>query len=406
MTSEDREDANPPMRTKSITASNFKSLINFKLDLAKFTCLIGLNGAGKSTVLQFVDFLGQQARGDIQGWLKERQWVPKEIGSTLTTKKNIDFSLSVTAGPEDANFSWTGSFNTMKLHCTSEHIETPDVTVSVDGGQIRMHWKTATESAPPTIPNGPISFAYEGSILSQLRDELLPSSVVEFKRYIKGIKSLDLLSPQYLRQKTRDASGSMGLGGQRLSAFFHELGREGRVKVNDALRSIYKQLEAVNTKSLRSGWKQLEVVEEFDGKRLVTEARHVNDGMLRILALLAELQSKHGFLLFDEIENGINPELVQFLIDTLMSADQQILVTTHSPLILNYLSDQSAKDGVIYLYKTKAGFTKAVPFFSIPSLDKKLSVMGPGEAFADTNLSQLQDEIENRWTEGGNVPPA
>ena len=42
------------MRIQFITANNFKSLIDFKLDLAKFTALIGLNGAGKSTQLKII----------------------------------------------------------------------------------------------------------------------------------------------------------------------------------------------------------------------------------------------------------------------------------------------------------------------------------------------------------------
>ncbi|OAD21575.1 hypothetical protein THIOM_002652, partial [Candidatus Thiomargarita nelsonii] len=36
--------------------NNFKSLVNFKFQLDKFTCLIGLNGSGKSTILQALDF--------------------------------------------------------------------------------------------------------------------------------------------------------------------------------------------------------------------------------------------------------------------------------------------------------------------------------------------------------------
>ena len=45
-----------------LEVENFKSLVNFEMDLPKFSCLIGLNGAGKSTVLQFIDFLSQLMR--------------------------------------------------------------------------------------------------------------------------------------------------------------------------------------------------------------------------------------------------------------------------------------------------------------------------------------------------------
>ena len=59
------------MRIHSIRTNGFKSLVDFRIELANFTCLIGMNGVGKSTVLQFLDFLSQLMRGDVKGWLKE-----------------------------------------------------------------------------------------------------------------------------------------------------------------------------------------------------------------------------------------------------------------------------------------------------------------------------------------------
>jgi ABC-type multidrug transport system ATPase subunit len=166
------------------------------------------------------------------------------------------------------------------------------------------------------------------------------------------------------------------------------------------LKSVYPQLEDLHTRALRSGWKQLEITEKYHGgksgllPKMTTEARHVADGMLRLIAILAERETEHRFLLFDEIENGINPELVEFVLDALVSGPQQVLVTTHSPMILNYLDDQVAREGVVYLYKTRDGQTRAIRFFDIPSIAKKLTVMGPGEAFADTDLTALRDEID------------
>lgn len=41
---------------KSVWFDNFKSLVDFKIELAKFNCVVGLNGMGKSTLLQVLDF--------------------------------------------------------------------------------------------------------------------------------------------------------------------------------------------------------------------------------------------------------------------------------------------------------------------------------------------------------------
>jgi hypothetical protein len=257
--------------------------------------------------------------------------------------------------------------------------------------------ESAGASAPSWVSR--TSFKYEGSILSALEDKELSSSILNCKSLFQGIESLDTLTPDRLRQRTRTANGTLGHGGRNLAAFIYELGPKGRKGLATGLKDAYPCLKYVNSKSLRSGWKQLYASEEFDGLKLLTDARHLNDGLLRMIAVLAEVNSKHGFLLFDEIENGINPELVELVTDTLVKAKQQVVVTTHSPMILNYLDDEIAKKGVMYLYKTPQGHTQSIPFFSIPSLNKKLTVMGPGEAFVDTNLAALASEIEEQLQE-------
>ena len=225
-------------------------------------------------------------------------------------------------------------------------------------------------------------------------------SLAGFKSYFTRLKSLELLSPELLRQTTRDPGDSMGLGGQRLAAYLHDMKSEQREQIKKRLNDAYPELMELVTRSLQFGWKKIEIAEAYRGEeaglpaKLTTGARHINDGMLRIIAVLAELQSHYLFLIFDEIENGINPELVEFLIHVLTTAQQQIVVTTHSPMILNYLEDEVAKRGVIYIYKTKEGFTKSIPFFAIPSMAKKLEAMGPGEVFVDTHLTNLQMEIQ------------
>ena len=133
--------------------------------------------------------------------------------------------------------------------------------------------------------------------------------------------------------------------------------------------------------------------ETFGTQTIETEARHINDGMLRIFAIVAQTQADHSFLLFDEIEDGINPELIETLVEFLVNTPQQILVTTHSPMILNYLEDDIAIQDVTLIYKNAGGLTRSQPFYQIPSMAKKLTVMGPGEVFVDTELVKLVDEL-------------
>ena len=134
------------------------------------------------------------------------------------------------------------------------------------------------------------------------------------------------------------------------------------------------------------------MLEQFGAQKLETEALHLNDGLLRILAVLTQAESDRSLLLLDELENGINQEVVETLVDTLLKSPQQLLVTTHSPLLLNYLPDDVARSAVQLLYKTPAGETRIRPFFAIPRIAAKLEAMGPGDAFVDTDLRLLAQE--------------
>jgi predicted ATPase len=387
------------VRIKSIHVENFKSLVDFDLDTPKFTCLIGLNGSGKSTVLQFIDFLAQQMRGNIDEWLAARGWKAGELKSKLSTRKTIDFRVIFDSGNPDLPVRWRATFNPQQLRCTSEEIDVEGARLSVSEGKLSVESSGTSSSHGNGLERSAIPFKYQGSVLSQLQDRRVGPELIEFRDVVSKIHSLDMLSPHYLRQRTRESAGSIGLGGQKLAAFLHELGTRQRRDLLKRLRDAYPHLTDLHAKSLRSGWKQLEITEKYRGEgsglfpSMTTEAHHINDGMLRLVAILAELISDHPFLLFDEIENGINPELVEFVLDALVTAEKQVMVTTHSPMILNYLNDATAADGVVYLYKTNEGHTKSIRFFSIPSLKKKLAVMGPGEAFVDTNLIELATEI-------------
>jgi predicted ATPase len=413
------------MKIKSIKVDNFKSLVGFELPLADFSCLIGLNSSGKSTILQFFDFLSQQVRGDLSGWLKKRQWEASDLNSKLTRKQNIDFEVLLShTDYGEFEIKWSASFNRKTLHCTFERIEwNNQLLLKVDNGnyqawtlqkgeEIVFPYKDDTvlrvsstgrreilsgssfSKRQEIIPgSGEIAFAYQGSVMSQIKDSLLPKEIRQLKNFFFHLHALDLLAPELLRQRTRDAGNSLGLGGEKLSAFLHEIGEAKRADIQAKLAKVYPQFRHLDILSLRSGWKSLTVQEQFGDTIVKTEARHVADGFLRMLAVFAQLSKEQSFLLLDEIENGVNPELIEFLIDELVGASPQVLITTHSPMVLNYLEDDVAIEGVIYIYKAKNGATQAIRLFDIPSMREKLTVMGAGEVYEDTSLTQLNEEI-------------
>ncbi len=195
-----------------------------------------------------------------------------------------------------------------------------------------------------------------------------------------------------MRNKSRDSDADIGLGGEKLSAYLYKIKGEQRSRLLSLLQTLYPTIVDFRIVQERAGWKHILVIEEYGEKRVESEAKHINDGLLRVLAVLSQVTGDRPVLLFDEIENGVNPEVVGGLVKVLQESQCQLIVTSHSPLILNYLTDDFAERAVQFVYRSFDGSTKARPFFSIARTSQKLEYMGPGEAFVDTSLPELAAE--------------
>lgn len=362
---------------------NFKSINWIDMHLGKFNCLVGMNGAGKSTLLQALDFAAQQMTGDIEGWLAQRGWEAKDLSCKFRKEQNIKMGLWVTLPQSGKVISWGFSFNKKEMRCTYEDFKDSDGNVLF----ISEGHSYSTHGARRTV-----GFTYQGSILSQLKDTEIPEELLELREQIRQVKSLELLSPQLLRKRARAGETDIGAGGEKLSAYLHGIKGEQRASLIGLLQLFYPALVDFKVTNLRAGWKRLSIIEQFGDHRMETDDSHINDGLLRILAVLAQTRSDRSLVLLDEIENGINPEIVERLVDTLVSSPQQIIVTTHSPMILNYLNDETARQAVQFVYKSPQGLTNVRRFFALPRINEKLAFMGPGEAFVDTNLLLLTTE--------------
>lgn len=365
-----------------IRIRNFKSLAEVTLNLDKFNCLIGMNGAGKSTVLQALDFASQIMIGQVQDWLDGRGWAIHDLSCKLRKENNISLVVDYKTVEGD-KLTWIGAINRTELRCTHEEISINGNFVFRSNGRRYSFYR-------PTWAN--IAFNFQGSLLSILKDTELPEAVLEFRNAMLHIRSLELLSPQLMRKSARVNEVDIGAGGEKLAGYLHGIKGSDRLQLVELLKHFYPRLIDFKVTNQRAGWKKLSVIEQFEGYRLETEATHISDGLLRILAVLAQSATDRTLLLLDEIENGINQEIIEKLVDTLVASPQQILVTTHSPLILNFLDDEVARKAVQFIYKTPEGESRIRRFFEIPRIGEKLAYMGPGEAFVDTDLPALTQE--------------
>lgn len=389
---------------KKITLSPFKSFDVLELSLAQFSCLVGMNGSGKSSVLQAIDFVAQMMRGDIKGWFEKRGWAENDIQPKFSPEKSYIYISVEMQADSFEDFVWTATFDMTSLSCVEEEVKYATLSEPLffkNRGEEK--YTIFEDTAKGTIHfhgrlrDFDINFNYQGSILSTLKDsqvELAPD-LVKLRNSLRQIRSLELLSPQTLRQSSplNDVVRNIGTGGEKVSAFLAGLNDEQRKKLLALLSQFYPAVEnfSVTLNAANPALNKLLITEQHAGQSLEIEATHLNDGLLRVLAILAEVEfgQNDSLVLLDEVENGINPEITEALVDFMTSSKKQILVTTHSPMVLNYLEDEVAKKSIQLVYKNTAGESRVRPFFSSPRMSEKLEYMAPGEIFVNSDLHQL-----------------
>jgi predicted ATPase len=119
---------------------------------------------------------------------------------------------------------------------------------------------------------------------------------------------------------------------------------------------------------------------------------HISDGLLRLIAFVAMSINQpncEGMFLFDEIEDGINPYLTEKIIGLFRSIikkfDQQIILTTHSPEMVNDISPEE----IVFLWKDGKGAVHNMPLFDIEELQEMLEYLNPGDAWMNIRQEEL-----------------
>lgn len=384
---------------KNLSIKNFKSIEHIDIDFQMFNCIVGMNGTGKSTILQALDFISQLMIGRIDLWLENRGWKSSHLTNHNLEKRHrfVEIQLTTPCQNEKGNLVWSVKFDTKELRCIEETVKLKRAQTSVLILEQNKDVLTLCNPDTGILSSIKILWTYQGSILSSLSEMELAEYqyLLYFKQMLQEmIVSLELLSPAILRKSSRPNTKRIGIGGERLAGFIHDLKPQQREAIKEQLVEFYPNIINIETKSLVGGWKALMFQQQFGKHPIKTEAIHIHDGLLRILAILTQIQPHSpAILLLDEIENGINQEIVRPLVRKLATQSHiQVITTTHSPLILNYLTDDEAKGGILFSYKTPNGSMGIRRFFDVIDEPEMLQIAGAGEIYANTDLIKLAEK--------------
>ena len=183
----------------------------------------------------------------------------------------------------------------------------------------------------------------------------------------------------------------IGLMGEELAPFLNTLKAlepKQFIAVEKALHMIMPGIDGIGVEISKLGEVELTLLEGG----IEIPARILSEGTLRILGLLAlsGASEQPSLIGFEEPENGIHPRRIQLITDLLKTraslGDTQYIVTTHSPLIPDLVSDEQR-----FVCRKIEGETMIDPYSHWGTLAPKSVI---DDALLDAEEATVSDRIQ------------
>jgi predicted ATPase len=208
--------------------------------------------------------------------------------------------------------------------------------------------------------------------------------------YLADMQFLDPL-PAILRDYSSKVA-RLGEDGEGFAALIHEIeSNGGKAALLEWLREL--RPDEVDDFYALEGLNNDFMVAIKEGKKEF-RAPVLSEGTLRFIALAAAFfqPSMPKVLVIEEIEKGLHPSRLRLLLELMRSQSKrtgtQVFATTHSPTLLNWLTEEDRKTTFICTRDVETGATKMRSLAEVPKLEELIK--------KNYNLDQL---FEEGWLE-------
>jgi len=375
-----------PLDYRALRVGNFKSLRDVRVELGKLNVVVGPNGSGKSALLEALLFAREVARPrSSPPYPFARWWGYANVVHMRDASRNVEFAVEGGAPngvPFHYRFVVNGAGDALRI------LE-EELTVGDPGaGVVRLHrrmdlvevhcseaaiepLRQAGVNVPPAqslpvldprysiftlfpqilglelqptgaahlslLPNaalvkaeGPVSVAADPRTLDAFRDVWL--MLLNDFLYLK-------FDPELAKTPTPPGL-SLGERGEALaSELFRRYAVAGSPAIPEGYLNDFLSKYGLALRISSPGYTvAVQLVRLADG--LVMDPPAIPDGYLKALALFHLLDTRPSLLLVDELENSLHLKLLELAMSAFRSSGTKVVVTTHSPLVVD-LADPS-----------------------------------------------------------------
>ncbi len=372
---------NPIPKYKTIRIKNFKSLKEVELKLSKFNVVIGSNATGKTNLLEGIH-LANQAVYPISypPTTFQRWWGYKNAVYMMKEELPISFFIEAELAKYNINYEFilTGSGGLQRF--IQERLEIKNVLkIERKGNYVSLEYDEEFTKDPYVaealnkLRNTPQHLQQQipetYSILNPQAVNLVDLGIIQLSWYLQDIytssyKQISVVSPIintetgaqplmqlilstllrpwiYLNVVPYFASQPVPLpsyplldiyGGNLPRILFSLYQHEGKFPetVQRIIEKIFPEI-SLQFEFLPDGRITIKAKEQS----LEFLSPNLSAGLFKILTISTALSLKTSMLLIDELENSLHLKSIEVLIDEFRNSDTTVIVTTHSPAVID-----------------------------------------------------------------------
>lgn len=361
---------------QKVSFRNFKAYRSLDLDLEPFTVLVGPNASGKTTLLQGLHSAVRQrfpASPDGQTALKS-------FGATGSLEwgfsgvwNGTQGHLRVTLMPGIDEFDMTGKWAGNSFSLRSDG--------SREGLAAERRFDTSFNAIRAALKSTAV-LRFEAQALSaaSYSEALVP----EVRESGSGLASV----LAYLKLSQDEVFDDIEQALKQIVPSVRRIRIERAAVERTALRTLSLDEQRHQISEQQTLWGNRIILDMRGAKGVAADS--IGEGTLMVLGLLTVLMgpNKPRLVLLDDIELNLHPVAQGLLIETLRKLqardpELQIVATSHSPFILNYLKPEEVR----MTFLSENGFARCEKLTAHPDFERWKDLMSPGEFWSTVGES-------------------
>ncbi|MCW5870161.1 MAG: AAA family ATPase [Candidatus Eremiobacteraeota bacterium] len=371
-------------------------------------CLVGANDSGKSNLLRAFEFVALLAQRPLDGVFTEEKPFLAWVTAGRRPKVRISFEGSHKFEEEELPFQYSVTIvqpiSGIAARVEQETLSVGGHSLVLDGRNLRRRFAAEPDWTWEGFPRH-VTLAYvllnTNSVDHEqaeqiVRDPLrrLASDLSHFLRLQLVAAAIREACPLKLSQSNLEPSGkNLAHGIARLVQ--NPESRTIFESIRQAVGELIPGVKDLGTRTLSDASGVDKIVLRFgaamDGKTYYFDADSASDGILYLTALVAlsQFPNTSGLTLLEEPEIGLHPKLVEsamkLLAHYVQRTQQQVFLTTHSPIVLNELEPEN----VWVVTRDQGNISRIFPMAEFSELDRWRDNFGSGEIWQTLGESTL-----------------